>query len=158
MSEFGCPQHPQSHWYWRTIDDADFMACSICCTLLKPKERETMAQKAPEPVIIRSFAMYSDQASRTDTGNHPLAYYAGCLCEEAGEIWGILKKAIWHGHEWNRDKIKRELGDALWYLDRLTRHLGFTLEEVASGNIQHLRKEYPNGFSEEASRNRKRET
>ncbi len=44
--------------------------------------------------------------------------YEGSLFEELGEIGGVLKKFIWHGHalEETKNKIIGEAGDALWYI------------------------------------------
>jgi NTP pyrophosphatase (non-canonical NTP hydrolase) len=38
-----------------------------------------------------------------------------------------------------RIEAGKELGDILWYLSDVARHLGFTLEEIATMNIRKLR-------------------
>lgn len=77
------------------------------------------------------------------------------LAGEVGEVLEPLKKAIYHGHELDVNEIKKELGDALWYLNDIASCLGISMEEVAQANLDKLRDRYPNGFTKEASQNRK---
>ena len=77
------------------------------------------------------------------------------LAGEAGECADNIKKAIFHDHGIDRDKLKYELGDCLWYLTCLAGQNGFTLEEVMITNINKLEARYPDKFATEASRNRK---
>lgn len=82
------------------------------------------------------------------------------LCGETGEIADIVKKVEFHGHpldEKTIEKIKLELGDVLWYVGMLAKHLNFTLSEVATANQEKLMRRYPQGFSAERSINRKPE-
>ena len=76
------------------------------------------------------------------------------LAGESGEVADHLKKHIFHGHELDRDKLRRELGDVLWYVCQAADALGLTLDEVAQHNIAKLRSRYPDGFSFERSINR----
>lgn len=50
--------------------------------------------------------------------------------------------------------LKDELGDGLWYLAVLAALHGWSLSEIAEGNIEKLYKRYPDGFSQERSINR----
>jgi NTP pyrophosphatase (non-canonical NTP hydrolase) len=80
------------------------------------------------------------------------------IAGEAGEVADLLKKICGHGHRVDADtrtKLRKELGDVLWYISDLSSLLGFTLEEVAADNIYKLKQRYPEGFSSEASQNRK---
>lgn len=76
------------------------------------------------------------------------------LAGESGEFADLVKKAVFHGHDWPADKIVKELGDVLWYVTVAAVALGFSLEEIAETNIDKLRKRYPEGFSSERSINR----
>ena len=38
----------------------------------------------------------------------------------------------------NKDAIKLELGDVLWYISQLSSELGYQLEEIANANLQKL--------------------
>lgn len=74
---------------------------------------------------------------------------------EAGEVSDPIKKHLFHGHPLEIIKLLKELGDVLWYIAEIADAAGFTLEDVARWNIKKLEERYPDGFSEEASINRK---
>jgi NTP pyrophosphatase (non-canonical NTP hydrolase) len=76
------------------------------------------------------------------------------LAGEAGEVLDLLKKSIGHGHALDHDKLKKELGDVLWYLASLSAHYGLSLNDVAQANIDKLKARYPDGFSTERSQKR----
>lgn len=79
------------------------------------------------------------------------------LAGESGEVADMLKKHYAHGpgHEIQPEKLKKELGDVLWYVATVAKSFGFSLSEVADGNIAKLRARYPEGkFSAERSANR----
>ncbi len=77
------------------------------------------------------------------------------LAGESGECCDIVKKAKFQGHELNKEHLKDELGDVLWYIAETCSGLGLTLEEVARFNLNKLHKRYPSGFKKEESINRK---
>lgn len=101
---------------------------------------------------------YQTLASRTDNDKEPmnmkLANYALGCTGEAGEVSDIVKKFVFHGHELNKEELRKELGDTLWYIALIAKTAGFTLDEVAAANIEKLSKRYKNGFSKEDSINR----
>lgn len=79
------------------------------------------------------------------------------LCGEAGETIDIVKKHLAQGHELDREKIIKELGDVAWYLAETAYALDVPLEEVCQRNIAKLKARYPKGFSTESSINRAEE-
>lgn len=74
---------------------------------------------------------------------------------EIGEIHSIFQKA-YQGHVMDREHIKKELGDLLWFIAEFCTVGGVTLEEIMRMNIDKLKKRYPDGFKEENSLNRKK--
>jgi NTP pyrophosphatase (non-canonical NTP hydrolase) len=98
---------------------------------------------------------YQELSARTaNKHDHELINYGLGLTGEAGEVADLIKKSQFHGHVVEKDEVKKELGDVLWYLSQVARIAGVTLEEVAEANIDKLRRRYPEGFSQEASVNR----
>ena len=76
---------------------------------------------------------------------------AAGLAEEAGEVIGHVRKAVYVGHPLDREHMVKELGDALWCIAALATTLDVPLDEIASANLEKLRRRFPDGFSSEAS-------
>ncbi|HDX9704361.1 TPA: nucleoside triphosphate pyrophosphohydrolase family protein [Bacillus thuringiensis] len=90
------------------------------------------------------------------------------LTGEAGEVADLIKKAVYHGRgfqpsgcdlpdngEVDPEDVKDELSDVLFYVSAMAQEFGFTLEEVAKHNREKLEKRFPEGFSTEASAQKK---
>lgn len=80
-----------------------------------------------------------------------LANYALGLSGESGEVVDLIKKHVFHGHSLDKDKIVKELGDVMHYVAGIATLLEIELPEVLEGNIDKLKKRFPEGFSESAS-------
>lgn len=74
--------------------------------------------------------------------DHPIVYPTLGLANEAGEVAGKIKKIFRDKAgvigEAEREALKQELGDVLWYLSQICTELDLTLEEVAGANIEKL--------------------
>lgn len=92
-----------------------------------------------------TFEEYQKQADSTamypnigDNFIYPTLGLAG----ETGEVVEKVKKIIRDDgsavSEEKKEEIKKELGDVLWYIARLSAELGFTINEVAELNIKKL--------------------
>ena len=73
------------------------------------------------------------------------------LCGESGEAIDIVKKWLAQGHELDREKLAKELGDIAWYLAETAWALDIPLEEILQANIDKLKKRYPQGFDSNRS-------
>ena len=73
------------------------------------------------------------------------------LCGESGEAIDIVKKWLAQGHELDKEKLAKELGDIAWYLAETATALELDLEDVFAANIEKLRKRYPEGFDTQRS-------
>ena len=76
------------------------------------------------------------------------------LCGEAGEAIDLVKKHLHQGHELEKEKLAKELGDIAWYLAETAYALEIPLEDIFEANIEKLKKRYPEGFDAERSINR----
>jgi NTP pyrophosphatase (non-canonical NTP hydrolase) len=73
------------------------------------------------------------------------------LCGESGEAIDIVKKHLHQGHNLDREKLVKELGDIAWYLAEAAYALDIPLDAVLEGNIAKLKSRYPEGFDTEKS-------
>jgi NTP pyrophosphatase (non-canonical NTP hydrolase) len=74
--------------------------------------------------------------------DHAIVYPTLGLANEAGEVAGKVKK-IFRDKDGklsaeDREALKSELGDVLWYLAQICTELDITLEEVAEANLEKL--------------------
>ena len=76
------------------------------------------------------------------------------LTSEAGEVAGILQK-VYQGHEFDKEHIKKELGDCLWMIAEACEALDLDMDDVMQTNIDKLKARYPEGFSADRSLHRK---
>ncbi|MEL6403698.1 MAG: nucleoside triphosphate pyrophosphohydrolase family protein [Chloroflexota bacterium] len=91
------------------------------------------------------YGSYQEQSRKTygdiKTDN-PIVYPTLGLVNEAGEFAGKIKKIFRDRNgeitDADRDALKGELGDVLWYLTQICTNLDLTLEEVAEANLDKL--------------------
>ncbi len=76
------------------------------------------------------------------------------LCGESGEAIDLVKKWLAQGHDLNKEALAKELGDIAWYLAETAYALDLPLETILQGNLDKLRKRYPEGFHTEDSLHR----
>lgn len=94
---------------------------------------------------IDSFNDYQRQSRRTWSlihTDHPIVYPTLGLVNEAGEVAGKVKK-IFRDKQGvisaeDREALKQELGDVLWYLAQIATEIGVDLDEVAGANLSKL--------------------
>ncbi len=79
------------------------------------------------------------------------------LCGESGEAIDLMKKHLFQGHELDREKMVKELGDVAWYLAEAATGLGVDLSEVFQRNLDKLHARYPRGFDPQRSQQREQE-
>ena len=79
------------------------------------------------------------------------------LCGESGEAIDIVKKWLAQGHELDKAKLAKELGDIAWYLAEAATALDMPLGDILQGNIDKLKARYPEGFEADRSRVRPQE-
>ena len=66
--------------------------------------------------------------------------------KKSGEAIDIVKKWMAQGHELDKERLKKELGDIAWYLAEAATALDVPLEDILQANIDKLKKRYPDGF------------
>lgn len=83
----------------------------------------------------------------------------GCLglAGETGEVLDMVKKWVFHEKELDKEHLKKEIGDVMWYVAMLCESFGFDLDEILQMNIDKLMARYPEGFDTDKANNRKPE-
>lgn len=91
------------------------------------------------------YGSYQEQSRKTYSDievNDPIVYPTLGLVNEAGEFAGKIKKIFRDKggtiSDDDREALKGELGDVLWYLTQICTNLGLSLEEVAEANLDKL--------------------
>lgn len=99
---------------------------------------------------------YQKLAMRTagaNTKGDMLMHAVFGLTSEAGEVAGVLQK-VYQGHAFEKEHIKKELGDCLWMIAEACEALDLDLDDVMQTNIDKLKARYPEGFSADRSLHR----
>jgi NTP pyrophosphatase (non-canonical NTP hydrolase) len=98
-----------------------------------------------EPMTVSSLDEYQRLSRKTAMvvkTDHPIVYPTLGLTNEAGEFAGKVKKIFRDKNgvidESDREALKQELGDVLWYVAQIATELGISLEDVASSNLTKL--------------------
>jgi NTP pyrophosphatase (non-canonical NTP hydrolase) len=102
---------------------------------------------------------YKEQSERTESKT----YYFNRITEstlhgvigiitEAGELLDAIKKGIFYGQVIDKENIKEELGDIMWYIAILLREFDWDMKDILSDNIDKLKKRYPEKFTTENSK------
>jgi NTP pyrophosphatase (non-canonical NTP hydrolase) len=96
-------------------------------------------------VHIEDFETYQHESRKTWNvipTDHSIVYPTLGLTNEAGEVAGKIKKIFRDKGgvitEDDRQALKHELGDVLWYLTQICTELDLSLSDIASANIEKL--------------------
>lgn len=94
---------------------------------------------------IENFDTYQHESRKTWNVipmNHSIVYPTMGMVNEAGEVAGKVKKIFRDRggeiSEADRQALKKELGDVLWYLAQICTELDLSLQEVAEANLVKL--------------------
>jgi NTP pyrophosphatase (non-canonical NTP hydrolase) len=94
---------------------------------------------------VEEFNIYQRESRKTWNlihTDHAIVYPTLGLVNEAGEVAGKVKKIFRDKNgligEEDRQALKGELGDVLWYLTQICTELDLSLAEVAEANLEKL--------------------
>jgi NTP pyrophosphatase (non-canonical NTP hydrolase) len=122
------------------------------------QEYQTAAARtaATANLTVRVLGLAGEAGETAELAANHLVFAALTLLNQASaaKVADLLKKVLGHGHELDKEKVKKELGDQLWYIAMTGEAIGFTMEDIAKANVAKLQARYPNGFDPERSKNR----
>lgn len=113
-----------------------------------------------------TFKYYSEKANSTEvrSSNHIFndIYPIIKLSGEVGELHELIGKAMrdngGYYTEETRRLAKKEMGDVLWYLNRIAHIFDTTLEDVALGNLEKIEARQRTGTTRGSGNDRENET
>ena len=90
--------------------------------------------------MIDQFAEHVKGFANSELSERDLiANFAMGLSGESGEVLEVIKKYLYHGDPLDLLKLKKEMGDVVWYWFALLQLFDITPEEVMQLNIDKLR-------------------
>ena len=81
---------------------------------------------------------YQTQAENSRLPTVDLEYLLMGFIGEVGEVYSLLAKNIRDETDFEPEKIKKELGDCLWFLATICNDFGLSLDDVAKANLEKL--------------------
>jgi NTP pyrophosphatase (non-canonical NTP hydrolase) len=79
------------------------------------------------------------------------------IAGEAGETVDLIKKTFANGRELDMEKLVKEMGDLMFYIQALSNVIEIPLSTIIQTNMDKLNKRYPDGYSDAAALARKDE-
>lgn len=90
----------------------------------------------------QKLAMVTDLTNKLPDDCSPMAYFGLKLSGEASEVSELIGKAFRddRGIFWKdrKEAIEEELGDVLWYIAAICKHLKLDMDKVAINNLEKL--------------------
>ncbi len=91
---------------------------------------------------LSDYQQKAKQTAKYPVIGHGVIYPTLGLTNEVGEVAGKIKKIFRDKggaiSDADREALKAELGDVLWYLAQVSTELGLSLDEIAEYNITKL--------------------
>lgn len=95
-------------------------------------------------------------AKKFDSPEKEIMTWGLGITGEAGDVAGCIKKTFAHDND-QKEGIKENIGDTLWYAAMICNFFGWNFQEVLDSNINKLKSRYPQGFTiQDAKRNNTR--
>jgi NTP pyrophosphatase (non-canonical NTP hydrolase) len=71
----------------------------------------------------------------------------GRLSKAAGDVTEYVKKVVYHGHDFDKERLGTMIGTVLSWLKLFCRRYDLRFEDICATNIAKLRQRYPTGFT-----------
>lgn len=110
--------------------------------------------KSQNSMTLNDYQKAAQRTSNTVTFTGKMENGLFGLAGEVGELHDHYKKHLFQMHDLDKEHLKRELGDVLWYVAEMACGLECTLAEIAQMNIDKLKARYPDGFEADKSLHR----
>ena len=109
------------------------------------EEYEIKIEK-PNSKLKEYQKMCKVSAKEFETPDHEILTWGLGIAGEAGDVASCIKKTVAHKND-QREGIKENIGDALWYAAMICNCYGWDLHDILENNLEKLKKRYPEGFT-----------
>ncbi len=103
-----------------------------------------------EEVSSGNLKEYQDACKMTakkfNTPQEEILTWGLGIAGEAGDVASCIKKTFAHDND-QREGIKENIGDGLWYTAMICNFFGWNLQEILDNNLKKLKARYPQGFT-----------
>ena len=89
-------------------------------------------------------------AKKFDSKEKEILTWGLGITGEAGDVASCIKKTFAHGND-QRNGIKENIGDTLWYAAMICNFFNWDLQEILEENTKKLKKRFSKGFIEKAA-------
>jgi len=115
---------------------------------------EEKESKPISPTNLKDYQlMCKATAKKFETPEKEILTWGLGITGEAGDVASCIKKTFAHDND-QREGIKENIGDTLWYAAMICNFFGWDMQAVLEENVEKLKKRYPTGFTiEDARRN-----
>lgn len=140
-AENGEPLNVENDTYCNSCANVG-QACSKCVKIAGGPPRNYRANKqrrgTTKPQSSVDMAAYEADVMRTapQLPSNDFLVWAGFGLCEAGEVQNALKKYLFQGEPYSREKLMDELGDLFFYMTAIMCNTQITLNEVVAYNVE----------------------
>lgn len=99
-------------------------------------------------ITMHNYQMLCRRTQKPESKAELMSHALEGIVSEAGGIADTIKKYKRYGQALDRDNIREEAGDLLYYVSMLMDSIGESLQQAAVDNVAKLQRRYPEGFSE----------
>lgn len=103
-----------------------------------------------EEAAMRTAKQYPEGFTFSETEMN-LIHAALGIAGEAGEFCTAIKEALIYLKKPDRENMKEELGDLMWYINLAARSIEYQMISIMKANIEKLAKRYPEKYTDEAA-------
>jgi NTP pyrophosphatase (non-canonical NTP hydrolase) len=127
----------------KELGDVLWYAAAICTTIEVPFESVVSLATSTPMVVPDGATAFAEVLTLWDALN---------LAKRTGAVADLVKKAVFHQHEIDSDRLIAELVPVVQFVIRCCDRLETDLQTVMVANIAKLKARYPEGYTAEASK------
>jgi NTP pyrophosphatase (non-canonical NTP hydrolase) len=97
---------------------------------------------------LNEYQQLADRTAKHQDMSFDLMHATLGLAGEVGELTDTVKKYLVYNQTLDQANVYEELGDILWFVSLACTTIGFSMQDVATDNIEKLKARYPDKYSD----------